>query len=454
MSSVDAPTLTPAKMPSIPGVLGQIFALAIPFALGAAITSALNLGKIALLARAPDTGALQVLSLLQPAFILILAMMEALAITNQVFSARSRHAWPRRGVRRATLRLGGTGIVIFLGVAAAGQALALLWPTTDPTLRTMLDHAAPFVLSMIPFVLFDICYGALRGQGKVLAGLLPFAALVAVDLAVTWTLVSRFGWGFEAVLAGNVTGALLMLPVIALLLWRATRHADPVPDQPFRIRLKQLQIGVGLPVFSSLVVGFVSSSVIFPLLSHLGQEGASAFLVVLRYRIAFMIPAIAIGSAIAILVNQQAEAGPQAHPRTATRYLCWGIGAMLILYAGATALLPLWPAPLDLLVPARSQTLHAATEGMFRQLLVTFFLVAASAMFQVILEQLGRGVQVLIIAIVTELGTCAALLWAMTRGADQTAVIAVMIGFAALGFVLLAGQVVVLMRRMGGPDAV
>ncbi|MCG7622248.1 hypothetical protein [Epibacterium sp. Ofav1-8] len=446
-----ADALLDAARPTVWQTLSRILLLAIPFAVGAAATSTLNLGKVALLARVPDTGALNTLSLLQPSFILALAIMEGLAITAQVFSARSRHNWPRRGTQRAVLRLCRNGVILFVIVAAVGYAAAETLPVQDPEIRLILAHFPLFMLSLVPFVVFDIFYGAMRGQGKVLLGLVPFVGLVAIDLTTTYVLVSQYGWGFEAVLIGNLVGPILMLPVIALLLRRELRDGEDSPEEPFRIRIRQLQIGVGIPVFSSIVVGFVSASVVFPILSKIGEDSASAFFVVLRYRIAFMIPAIAIGSAIAILVNQLAEQGQTAQR---LRYLIIGVPFMLCLYAIVTALLPQWTGALDLLVPEQAEALRAATNQMFTELLITFFLISGSAMLQVILEQLGRGVQVLVITFLIEAGTCAAVLWAMMQGAGMGLILDVLIAAAAGSFGLFAVQFLLLLRSLGRAHAV
>lgn len=457
MSAVDATTgqdtqiALPPGVPSVRRALGNILVLAIPFALGAAVTSVLSLGKIALLSRVPDTGALSTLSLLQPAFVLILAVMEGLAITNQVFSARSHKAWPRRGVLRASRHLSAVGLIILFVIAGATYLARYIIPIDSGELSQIITLLPAFVISLSLFMVFDIYFGAMRGQGRVLLGLLPFAGLVLVDLIVTYVLVAHYGLGFEAVLLGNLAGAGVMLPVIVWLLHREVRDGAESPDEPFRIRLRQLQIGVGLPVFSSLVVGFVSAAVVFPILARLGQEQVAAFFVVLRYRIAFMIPAIAIGSAIAILVNQAAEEGEGA---TRLRYLVIGVPVMLVFYAAATLALPHWSFMLDLLVPADATELRQATQAMLGMLLVTFFLVASGTMLQVILEQLGRGGQVLAIAVLTELGTCGALVWATTDGATVARISQVLIGFAALSFGLLLLQFLLLLRKMRSADAV
>ncbi|MGL6209458.1 MAG: hypothetical protein ACRC14_06475 [Paracoccaceae bacterium] len=458
MSSSDHAALahaldTAQAPPSVLQTLARILALALPFAVGAAITSALNLGKVALLSRAPDTGALTVFSLLLPVFIVILALMEGLAITNQVFSAKSKQNWPKRGVLKSSRRLSAVGVGLFALLAAAGYALSQFVSFDNAALDTMLRYFPLFILSMSAFLVFDVYFGALRGQGHVMRGLLPFAGLVAIDLGVTWWLVAGHGWGFEAVLVGNLAGPLLMLPVLILMLRAKVASGPEVPNEALSIRLRQLSIGVGIPVCASILVGFVSSTAIVPVLSDLGEENAAAFFVLLRFRIAFMIPAIAIGSAIAILCNQAAEEGVDGHRRS---FLMVGAAVLLAFYGGLTAMLPFWSGPvLDLLVPEGAIALRLATEEMLQILALTFFLVSGSAMFQVILEQLGRGAQVLLITIVTEIATCGAVIWfVLYRAADLQMVLQILVALAAVTFALFALQFALLLRKTGDRNAV
>ncbi|WP_372394621.1 hypothetical protein ABMY26_01035 [Azospirillum sp. HJ39] len=461
MQPDNAPSVTPVML-AVPErvpllrILSQILVLGLPLVIGATVTSALHLGKVAMLARVPDTGALHVLSLMQPAFILILALMEGLAITNQVFSARSKHNWPRRGVLRssACLSLGGLGLFVLL--AAAGYAVSQAFSFDDPAIAIMVGHFPGFLMSMGLFLVFDVLYGALRGQGRVFQGLIPFLVLVAVDLGVTYVLVSRLGWGFDAILLGNLAGPAAVLPVMVLLLRRQTPGreggAEDVPPPVFNARLRQLLVGVGLPVFGSIMIGFISASVVFPILSDLGRDNASAFFVVLRFRIAFMIPAIALGSAIAILANQAAEEGGRGGQ---LRYLQVGVPVMLAFYALMTLTLPQWGGGmLDLLVPPDAVALRASADLMMSRLLVTFFVVAGSTMLQVILEQLGRGRQVLLITLATEAATCATVVYAVYDNAGLEMVLWSLVVLAGVTFVLLLLQLLALMRGIGRGNAV
>lgn len=429
-------------------ILGQILAMAVPLALGAMVTSGLNLGKIAILARSAHPEALELLSLLQPVFLLVLAMMECFAITNQVFSARSKRNWPRRGILKSSRYLSGLAVLCILVLAAIAYAVSRLVHFDNRMIEQTLSHAPVFLLSLSGFVVFDIYYGALRGQGRLLRSLLPFLGLALIDLAVTYGLISQFGWGFEAILAGNLAGPLVMLPIVILLVRIEAGSGPEVATQQISARLRPLLIVVGLPIAASILIGSISAAVIFPVLAQFGADYASAFLVVLRFRIAFMIPAIAVGSVIAILVNQAAEDGDAS---MRLRYLVIGIPVVLLIYAAATALLPYWcGSVLDALVSqkANALALHQATDFVMAQLQITFFLIAAATMLQVMLEQLGRATHVLVITIAAEIITSGGVMYAAQAGYDLTMILRLLCVVAAVTFGLLLVQLVLLIRQV------
>ncbi|MGD9918237.1 MAG: hypothetical protein AB7U46_09470 [Paenirhodobacter sp.] len=453
-SLADTAFAAPRKRFEALATVRQILLMALPFMLGAIVTSALNLGKIAILAHAGNEQGLNTLSLLQPAFIFVLAVMEGLAITNQVFSARSKNNWPRRGIAAASWRLSLIGIALLSAIALAayglGQGRWLAQGTIGETLQAM----PLFVLSMAAFVVFDICYAALRGQGKLARSLLPFIGLAVIDLSVTYTLSAHYGWGFEAVLVGNLAGPLAMLPITIWLLRREAGQGPAVPAPALRARLGQLLLVVGLPLAASILAGAISAAVIFPALADLGRDYASGFMVVLRFRIAFMIPAIAFGSVIAILINQAEEEGT---PEARLRYILFGVPLLLIGYGILAATLPYYSRPvLDLLLSQRGdgEALRGVTEEVLTQLQITFFLVAAAAMLQVILEQLGRAPHVFVITIVTEALTCGATLYAIRQGGDLNLVLLILKAVAGLSFAALLVQMLLLVIKMRRANAV
>lgn len=458
MPPTDAPSLS-APLPTVPppavfATLSKVLAMSLPLMVGAVITSALNLGKIAVLAHSGQTAALATLSLLQPAFIFALALMEGLAITNQVFSARSRFNWPRRGIVRASRYLSVLGVGLLGLCALLAFALPRVIHFTDPAVLDTLQMLPLYLLSLAAFVVFDVYYGALRGQGKVMRSLLPFAALSAIDIGVTCLLCLHYGWGFEAVLVGNIAGPLLMLPVIIWLLHHEAGKGPDVPAGAVRARLTQLLLVVGTPLAASILAGSVSAALIFPVLADLGRDNAAGFMIVVRFRILFMIPAIAFGSVIAILMNQEAETEA---PAQRLRYLLIGVPVLLLAYAAGTFALPYFSQPvLDLLLSQRGDgaDLRNVTAAILQALHITFFLVAGAAMLQVILEQLDRGPQVLLITVLTEAATVAAVVYAIRNGGDLADVMQILRAIAGASFVLLGLLTVVLYARMRRADAV
>ncbi|WP_242406965.1 hypothetical protein [Phaeobacter sp. S60] len=444
----------PPSRRSLGSVLSEIIVMAIPFAAGAIIVSGLHLGKVAVLARAPQAGPLELQSMLQPAFLLVLALMEGLAISNQVFSARSKNNWPRSAIFPASWRMSAYAVLGLIVVAVLAYFASSFLPVEDALLRRTLDYLPLYILSLSAFVVFDIFYAAMRGQGKLARSLIPFLGLAAIDLSTTYVLLTEYNMGFEAVLFGNLAGPLVMLPVIVLLL---KREAGPVVThvkEQVKIRTTQLLMFVGTPISLTILVGSLSAAVIFPVLADFGSEYASAFLVVMRLRVSFMIPAIALGSVIAILVNQLSDSST---PAARLQYLGIGVPVVLGFYALLTALLPFWGGPMIALLVSPEHTtteLRAATDLVMQGLQLTFFFVSGAAMLQVVMEQLGRATQVLIIAIVTELITGSVVFYAQYAGHNLDIAILLLCGVSGLTFALFLIQFGFLLRQLGRCDAV
>lgn len=459
MSTSDAPSLS-AALPikqtrlAIFATLLKVLAMSLPLMLGAVITSALNLGKVAVLAHNGQNEALVTLSLLQPAFIMALAMMEGLAITNQVFSARSKFNWPRRDIAKSSryLAIFGLGLLVLCALVAFGVHRSITF--SDLAIEEILGNLPLYLLSFSGFVVFDVYYGAMRGQGRLLRSLLPFAGLAAIDLGVTCLLCLQYGWGFEAVMAGNLAGPVVMLPVIMWLLHAEAGNGPDAPAGAVRARLGQLLMAVGAPLAASIVAGSVSAALIFPAIADLGRENAVGLMIVIRFRILFMIPAIALGSVIAILMNQEEE---NASSTQRLRYLLVGVPILLAAYAGLTCALPYFSQPmLDMLLSERGDgtQLRAVTSSILTALQITFFLVAGGAMLQVILEQLELAPQVLMITVLTEAATVAAVFYALRTGGDLADILQILRLVAGVSFALLVLLLVVLYVRMRRADAV
>ncbi len=442
-NTTDFAELPPGKA----SVITRIAKLAVPLMIGSLAAASLQVVKAGILTHNQEDAALYTLSMVQPAFIFMLAFLESLAITNQVFSSKSVNNWAKGDVLKSTKVFSIIGmiltILLAIGFFIAGQLAGFFWEEG----KDILPQMALFVLSLAPFLLFELRNGALRGQGRTALALIPFGLLILGDVAVTWVAIVEFGMGFNGVLLGNITGPLLVLPLAAWLLRREIGDAETGPAEQFKKHVIGLTIGVAGPVFASMFAGSASAAVIFPALAALGQDVASGFLVIIRLRILFIIPAIAIGSAIAILINQMPEQGNAAEKRN---ILSVGVTAVLAIYAVATfGIYMLRSDVVGLIVPFSNNDLHGATLNMMMTLIATFFLIAGFTMLQVILEHLGLGVRVLIVTIVTELATIGIVFAVLAKGYGLSGLLHAMNGMSALTFLILGIVFIGFARRIG-----
>jgi Na+-driven multidrug efflux pump len=445
--STDAPLMhaVGARPSSTFKVMGQIATQAIPQAIVACVFSMLNLGMLAILSRHGNTDAVYLMSLMQPAFFLIIAIMEGLAVTNQVYSARTKHIGPKQSIPKSSRNLSWVGIGLICILALVGYGASKGLTLKSPSLSLTLSYLPATALSMTPFLVFEVYYGALRGRGRGLLGIAPLIFAAGLSLLVTGLLLRHYPIGFEAVLIGNFAGALLMLPIIIMLARRETGNDNAGSSSPVQVRLAPLFWAVGFPVFFSIVVASASAAVLFPVLDRFGKDEVSAFLVVIRLRAALMIPAIAVGSAIAILANQSLGGDGDA---LGNRYMAAGIPLVFAFYALGTLVVGLnAPAAVGFIVPGSEATLSIWSNKLLLLLLPTFFLAPCAVCIQIILEQLGDGIKVLVLTIFSEAATAAAIVYAVYKHNPIEYICYILVASAGFMFAVFVLRIVLIVRK-------
>lgn len=410
--------------PTANGDIRHILALAWPMMITAVVVSLSQNLQIAILGNGVQSQTLLTLSFLQPFNFLFIAIMECLAITNQVFSARSRHDWPRQRIRQSSFLLAVAGVVATLLVAALCWLLATplaRWMNSDD-LSLMRSAAPGYLLSMAPFLALEVVNAALRGQGRTVQAMSLMCSYVLFNAAGCYLGFHVYQLGFDAVLLANSIPALLLLPWAVMALGRVT---TPVPDDrsgAFIPRLLALLADAGIPVFFSMLVVFFSSMALFPLVAKLGEGYLPAFLIVIKLRAFFIIPAVAIGSAIAILFNQRLKTHVLAQQ---VRLLNSGVGMIALVYFLLTLAL-CWSGGGIVAGFSNDATIRQASQTLLVLLLPTFFLTSLVAALQTLLEQLERGKRVLLFTVLLELLMVAVAL-AAARYFDNIRMIAVLI---------------------------
>jgi Na+-driven multidrug efflux pump len=430
---------------------GRVLAQSLPLMVGSLAAAGQSIAKLGLLTYHGAADALYLFSMVQPGFILMLAFMESLAIASQVFSSKSVKAWPKGDVRRAATFFSVLGTALILLVAAGIYAARWVLPASS-VMVPILPQMAMYVMSFLPFFLFEVRNAALRGQKRTALALLPFAVLIAVDLAVTAAGILIWNLGFMAILLGNVAGPIVAYPVTWVALNRTVGPSAPTPDAGYRRNIIRMLIGVALPTFLTTFAGSISAMVIFPMLARLGSDTVSSFLIVVRMRVLFIIPAIAAGSAIAILINSRGEG---EHDLESRRTLIFGTLMIALIYVVATAALYIWHwRVVGLMVPQDSPALRDVTAQLMKLLILTFFLIGVGTMLQVILEHLGKGALVLFSTLVTEGLTIGAALYLLQTNAGLQPLTMVMTAAATLTTLIFAAFFLRLVKTLDAPHAV
>lgn len=429
-----------------------ILVIAWPMILVAVVVSVAQNGQIWILGQGQGGRALYQLAMLQPFYFLFIALLECLTTTNQIFSARSVHAWSSRKVVNSTLLFGVIGSVFIL-------ILALLSYTFESQLQPLLGGEADglfrdtlpiYLLSLLPLLLLELCNAGLRGQGKTAASMVMVSSYILLNLTVCYAAFIHFDLGFEAIIYGNAISALVVLPVAFMLLCHQVQKGVDYDSALFWPRLKALTLDAGVPIFLSMLVAFVSSAVMFPMLSDLNADYAPGFLIVVKLRSLFIIPAVALSSAVAIFVNQHMQSEPKP---VLALLLKQGLGYLVALYLLLSVGVYVAQQPL-VNVLANTPNVEQAGYFMMALLLPTFFLTSLLAASQTVLEQLGHGRQVLLITVVCECTMIATLVASMHWQRSADTLVAVIIAFNVVYLLLFLREYGRMLKRIGGLDAV
>lgn len=299
---------------TLPVLAGRLRSLAASILAGVAIGIAAQFAVTALLGQMGGE-ALYVRSLYIPVAFLFMALEEGFEVSTQVAAARYRGAGQPGRIRPTAGRLGLTGLACF---AAAALPIGLLAPQlaalldVDPAaVPTFVGFARWVAASGLLIIVTAVIAGTLRGWGMARAASTVTATVAVVQVAGVWLLGLVGGLGVWAVPIASSAGAVLgssvglVMLVRAGLLRRPTGAATRQPAEPIR----PLLVAVGAPVAASyLVVSAVYFTSVW-VLSGFGAAAVAGFGSATAVQTMAIAPALALGSAVAILMNQSLGAG-------------------------------------------------------------------------------------------------------------------------------------------------
>jgi Na+-driven multidrug efflux pump len=297
---------------------GRIVRVSAPMVASTAATIGTQLVVIGLIGRIGDA-ALYVRSLYTPVAFLFLAVTTGLAVTLQVAVAQCRGRGDETqisGYLGGVARLGGLLYLLMVG-ALIGSAGVL-----EAALRTAPDRRgtfSEFLIAMAGAALFgmlgELCAAVLRGLGRTGTAALVTATYVGCYLGVVVVGGLVLRGGLMAVALGNALAGLCELGVGLIILV----HGGVIDMRAFagwRRDVPRLAVSIGLPVGSSYVVLCVVNLLLLRIVAPAGQAAVAGFGVGYMLQTAVIVPAIGLGSAVAVLMNQSVAAGSVQAART------------------------------------------------------------------------------------------------------------------------------------------
>lgn len=248
---------------------------------------------------------LYVLSLYIPISFLVIALVEGLQISAQVAVSRSRE----RGKAELTS--------LYSHYSAAGLILALaalfiIWIAL-PSLHWVYgisEHAAPsfdkyamgMLAAAIPAFLGSVTNAFLRGLGRTGTASIIAVCTAIANVLLVYCLVSIGRLELTGVVCAGLISSSGSLIAAVLVLVR-TRSLEYSLSGINMSQLRMLKY-VGVPVFASYCLIFVSTFFFNRIISPFGEAALAGFGAGYRIQTMVLLPGIAIGSAIGILINQ------------------------------------------------------------------------------------------------------------------------------------------------------
>ncbi|MCX5391930.1 MATE family efflux transporter [Streptomyces sp. NBC_00094] len=367
----------------------HILSTGIPMVLSSAAVMVSQLVITGLIGRIGD-GALYLRSVYSPVSFLLIAVTTGLAVTLQVAVARAAGRGEERdttGHLASVVRAGACAYAVSGAVLLAlGGVLADAVHTTPAQRDEFRDFLAAMVVATFLGMLGELCAATLRGLGS--AG--TAARVTGVTLVVHLGLIAVCGLVLDGgLMVVPAAGAVAAVVEVVLGLRALARLGVFRREQLTRWRPETLPLlrGVGLPVGASYLVLFVVNLLMLRIVARGGEDVVAGFTVGYTLQTAVVVPAVAFGSAVAVLMNQRLGAGDPTGARDVYRR---GLHLALGAYGTVTLVLVVAAGPVaDAL--AGGPDVAAAARDFLTVAGPTFGCTGVALMLLTVLEQIGRG---------------------------------------------------------------
>lgn len=429
-------------------LVDQIFNNAIPIFLTSAVSAAAVLINIAVVVGF-DKSYLYYLGLFLPMYYAALAIQEGLRVPVL------RHAAATREDGRAAQLGLYLGLVIVLLVIGILALVGLFWlgrsfladlyqiPEADqPTVNgfvsgLLLASMVPGVASMVLSALFGVGKSTIAGSFGIIA--------TGINVLTAYICAAYFGQGIYSLVWAAVTGGGCLLLAALIVLWTQRRVLPTLrrPSAQIKTVLSDV-LALSLPVSFSFIAIFGFLFVFNHLVSYYGPAEVAGFGIAFRIQSFVILPAIALATALAILINGAIASGRFPLIR---QYFRVGMTVAFVLYAAIAAAIYLFQEPL--LRRFTSEAAEVAAGMRYLSVVAPSYLSFGPVLVLLtLLEQTGYGVRTMLVNIVffaLELG------FASILGLERPTASTLYLVIAAVNWLAAGYLVFEVAQRMGPP---
>jgi len=272
--------------------------------------------------------ALYLLSLYIPISLALMAINDSISITNQVLVAKKVGEKKLGEVLQVTANLCLIGTLILLVLAGitygVGPKLGTFFSVDVATSARFSRFVLLMLLSnalILPGMLLD---STIRGLGKV-----TLAFLILLGHTVLYLLLlALFTWRYGL----EENGIIYSAAICAVVLWGTASftlvrlRAFPWPPSLFRLSPQTIPFlrWVGLPIFLSYVLLFTSSFFYNHIVAPFGDFAVAGFGIGYRIHTFVILPALALGEGMSILINQRMGGKRYEEAHELLRVGLWG----------------------------------------------------------------------------------------------------------------------------------
>ncbi|WP_169789219.1 MATE family efflux transporter [Nonomuraea candida] len=329
-------------------------------------------------------------ALYQPVSLVVLALSVGFAVCNQVAAAIGKGAGRPRDVMSNAASLArvwlGLGTALFLVLAVAAPFLPGLLQV-DAGLR---DTFASFLLwtsaAGLLVVGEELCASSLRGYGYVRQATVLVIWTAGVRTGLVAGLGLGAGLGIAAVPIAEAAAGLSGL-AMGLVLLRRTELWHPAAVRIWRRAVFTDLRRIGVPIAMSFFVLSAYNLAVIGVLGNYGEDVVAGFTVASTLQNVVLLPGMVLGTATAIVINQQRGAGEWQRIRQSMR---GGIELTVVTYVVIAALVWSLHDPLARLIGGDAGV-AAAAGGYLGAVALTYAVQGPVLASLTVMEETGGG---------------------------------------------------------------